>query len=255
MIRARGARIVAAVVVLLALQAGVSGELLSQSAGRADTARAAAIVRRYMYALGGKEAFEEPKHTYALMTTSMSTSGGVMRMETWRQPPKLLTRHEVSGMGVTEFGFDGTTGWTTSPTLGTMLLGEIPKEMLGLGDAAWALHLHPMSYVGNRAVEGKTYEAVVFRPKGQISYTGYFDPSSGLLAGIKMEGTGDSLRMDMLFGDYKRIGSILRPTLRTTRLAGGIDVVSRIDSMSTDPIDPKVFEPPPKVRELKKKTQ
>ena len=247
-------------VFIAALVVAIIGALFeslgAQSVELRDTAKARAIVQRHIAAIGGEAALRASKPTHLVMTMSRSGSPAVIRMESWQSAPRLYTRMETPGLGVTEVGFDGKTAWTISPQLGAMILGDLPEEMIGPRDLTAELRQHPMAYDGVRDIGGKKYDVVVFTVNGATS-TAYYDPKSGLMAGMTPEKSpGPPGHMSMTFDQWKRFGPIRYATRLTARTADGKEeTVTRIESISYDPIDPARFELPAKVHELKARNQ
>ncbi len=218
-----------------------------------DTARGRAIMQRHIHAVGGESALRV-KPTHMVMTMQMPGSPAVIRMESWQSAPRLYSRMETPGMGTTEMGFDGKTGWMISPVLGPMLLGELPTEMTNPADVASGIRHLPLTYVGVREIAGKKYEAVEYVVGDTLKATGYFDPSSGLMAGMTPEKTpGPRGQMALSFDEWKRFGTMLYATRMTTRMADGKEIVMRVESISNDPIDAARFELPARIAELKRK--
>lgn len=215
-----------------------------------DTARGRVIMQRHIAAVGGEAAFRT-RPTHMVMTMQMPGSAAVIRMESWQSAPRLYSRMETPGMGTTEMGFDGKTAWMISPVLGPMLLGDLPREMTNPADVASGLQHLPLTYVGVREIAGKKYEVVEVVVGDTLKTTGYFDPSSGLMAGMTPGKTpGPSGQMALSFDEWKRYGTILYATRMTTRMPDGKEIVTRVESISNDPIDSERFELPTKVREL-----
>jgi hypothetical protein len=136
-----------------------------------------------------------------------------------------------------------------------MIMDEVPRnvaEMAHVG--ALPLAGATISYVGRREIGGVTYDAVraVF-PDSQVG-THYFDVKTGLLSGMDPEGAPPppAGRMTVTFSDYRRFGRVLQYTTLTTVMQGQ-EMVVRTDSLSHAPLDPKIFDIPPAVRQLRDK--
>lgn len=228
-----------------ALFAPVMAQLISLP----DTARARAIVQRHMDAVGGEKALTM-KHTHMVMTMSMSGSPAVVRQEDWRSLPRFYSRMTIPGVGTTEIGSDGTVSWMISPQLGPMILKKSPIDSVTSLNPQKMLTGKSMTYLGVLEMAGKSNDAVRFLLPDSTHNTAYFDPATGLMAGMNFEKTpGPPGQMAMSFDDWKRFGAILYATRMTMRLADGKEMVMRVLTVSTAPIDLKVFELPEKVRE------
>lgn len=231
---------------------GVLTDLLgAQSTAAQDTAKARAIVQRHFVAMGSDAALSTgPVHMVTSMT--MPGSPAAIRIESWRHGQRTYSRMAMPGMGITEMGFDGKTAWMISPHLGAMILDSLPMEFMAQS-ISLILAGVPMRYVGQRDFAGRLYEAVELVQQGSRS-TAYFDPASGLMAGMTPEkNPGPPGQMALSFGAWKRFGSMMYATELTTRMADGQALVTRVESINLGPIDAKVFELPAQVRELKAK--
>jgi hypothetical protein len=192
------------------------------------------------------------KPTRLVMTMQMPGSAATVRQEYWRSGPRFYTRMETPGAGVTEVGSDGTAALMVSPQLGPMILAKASIDSLMVPDPAALLERKAMTYLGVHEIAGKKYDAVLFLEPARATSTAYFDPVSGLMAGMDFEKTpGPPGQMAMSFDEWKRFGEVLYPTRTAMRMADGKSMVTSIESFSTNPIDPRVFELPVKVRDLR----
>jgi hypothetical protein len=229
---------------------GVLTDLLwAQSTAAQDTAQARAIVQRHVAAMGDEAALNTgPVHM--MMSMTMPGSGAAIRTESWRHGRRMYSRMSVPGMGTTEMGFDGTTAWMISPQLGAMILDSLPMDAMAAQHNARMFAGLPMRYLGEREMAGKRYAAVEFVHQGSRT-TAYFDLASGLMAGMTPEkNPGPPGQMALSFGEWKRVGAMMYAREFTTRMADGQALVTRVESISLDTIDAKVFALPDVVRGL-----
>ena len=246
-------RLVFIAAVLIGLLDVLFETLGAQPVSLHDTARARAIVQRHMDAIGGEKALAV-KHTHMVLTMSMTGSPAVILQEDWRSLPRFYSRMTVPGMGTTEMGSDGTTSWMISPQLGPVILKKSPIDSIMSPDPLKLLAQKTMTYIGLRELAGKRHDAVRFLGPDSTNYTAYFDPATGLMAGMNFEKPpGPPGQMAMRFDDWKPFGGVLYAMRMTMRLPDGKEIVTRVDSISTAPIDPQLFALPAGVRELQNK--
>lgn len=220
-----------------------------------DSAKAAAIVARHTEAVGGAAAFRALMHQHIVMTMSVAGVPGApeVRTEMYAKAPNLMyMKMDMPGVGLMEIGFDGKTAWSMSAAAGPAIHDDIPQQVTeAMNFAAVPLEGLKVTYAGRRQIGGKTYDAVrAVAPDSQV-LTHYFDVGTGLLAGMDPAGASPPPpdRMTLTFEDYKRFGRILHAT-KVVTLAQGQETVMRTVSLSHEPFDAKVFDPPPAVRQL-----
>jgi hypothetical protein len=222
-----------------------------------DSAKAAAIVARHTTVVGGAAAFRALKQFHTVTTTSMAGTPGApeVRAEMYGKVPNLVyMKMDMPGIGLMEMGFDGKTAWSMSAATGPTIHDDVPKELTDVANIGTPpLAGQKITYAGRRQIGGRTFEAIrVIIPDSQ-STTHYFDVETGLLAGMDPDGAPPPPnRMTMSFEDYRRFGTIMRPT-KVTTVVQGQEIVMRTVSVSHAPFDVKIFDPPPAVRELRDK--
>ena len=237
---------------LFALLVGLLSGLARVLAGQAtaDSAKAQAILRRHHEAIGGDAAMLAVTDEYMAVTMRKAGGPAVVTMRTWRSGALVYHQSDVPGVGRNEYGHDGRIAWSYSAALGADILERLPGEMPGMSAISTDAQPSNAVWIGQREFGGKRYDAVrVVRPSGTT--ISYFDIATGLLAGMDIEQQpGPPGQMSMSFHGYKRIGKRLYATEWTVRTADGKEMITRIDSVSHEPIDRARFEPPPAVREL-----
>ena len=234
------------VTVLAATQAA---ELRAQSGGQRQDAKARAIVQRHREAVGGDAAIRSIQHAHTVMMVPMPGGRGDIKHESWKSAPNLVyMRDEMPGLGVSESGYDGRIAWRLSKAAGAMII-PIPPKVASQWDVVGTWDTQPISYAGLRTIGGRQYEAVLVMSPQTGNSTDYFDPKTGLLAGVDFEKQpGPPGHMSMSLENYKRFGRLLYATRITSRNAKGEVVVSRVISVSHDRIDPKRYALPEAVR-------
>ncbi len=195
-----------------------------------------------------------PAQQHLIMELKVGPSAPI-RTETWiAQPDRILSRTEVDGELVMEFGFDGTTGWSNSPMTGPV---RLPKHQLDIlrgsagGIAAPAVDSTvPVRATGRRTFDGLLVEGTrVVNAKGDTGEV-FYAVSTGLMAGIRMRTLGSVIpggppgdSLVMLYRDYQRIGE--RTGSMTILYRGsGMTGEARTVHLDYEPIDPERFKPP-----------
>ena len=89
------------------------------------------VLKKYVEATGGAEAYEALKTQHASGTFSMPAMGMEGKFELFQeQPDKFLALVTLPGMGEIQTGLSGKTGWRTDPMQGPRLLeGEELKSL------------------------------------------------------------------------------------------------------------------------------
>ena len=243
------------ILLLLALPV-VAQQASAQAGAQGDSAKAAAVVARHVAAIGGEAALRSLTHYHAVMTVAMPggpAGAAEMRQEIYVGGPKLVyMKMNMPPIGLMELGFDGKTMWSNSAATGPMIHDEVPKNVTDAANfAAPPLAGARITYAGRRSIGDRTFDAVrAILPDSQVGVF-YFDVKTGLMSGMDPEGAPPppAGRMTVAFDDYQRYGSVLQSAKLTT-LVQGQEMVVRTISVSHAPIDPKIFEPPPAVRQL-----
>lgn len=233
---------------------------LSAQSSRADSAKATAIVARHTAAIGGAPALQAIKNVHTVMTATMPGMPGApeIRSETYAKTPNLVyMKMDMPGIGQMEMGYDGKSAWSISAATGPSIHEEIPQQILDIMKFdGLPFEGMRMTYTGRRQIGGRKLDAVrAVGPDSQVAIH-YFDVATGLLAGMEVEGAPPppADRMTLSFDDYRRFGAVLLAT-RTTMITQGQEMVMRIVSVSHDPLDAKIFDPPPAVQQLRNKPQ
>ena len=231
--------------------------LAAQGSGaKSDSIRAAAVVARHREAIGGSSAVGSNKEMHMVVTMSMPTPGAPeVRTESYMKAPNLLyMKTNMPGIGLMEMGFDGKTPWSMSALTGPTIHEEVPKQMTdALNFDGLAFAGATMRYVGQRQMGGRTFDVLRVTLPDSTAQTQYFDVKTGLLAGMDTDGAAPppAGRMHMSFDEYKRFGKVLQAVKTTVVSPTGEEFVMTTVSFDNGPLDSKVFELPPAVRQLR----
>jgi len=175
--------------------------------------------------------------------------GPLMRTESYvAQPGRILVRTTVGGAVAMEFGYDGTTGWSSSPQTGLIRLDSAGVDALrGSASFGTAPALDPSAK--QRAIGRSTFDDQLVDGVRVVLATGdsadiYYAVSTGLMAGMQLRSTqSPAANMTIMLRDYKRVDGRMEHTTSVMR-AGGMDMVARMTHLGHEPIDAAKFTPP-----------
>ena len=172
-------------------------------------------------------------------------------------PDRLLLRMDVSGLGRIERGYDGTTGWSIDPGVGPRLLDG--RELHELQHSAdFYSELKDLSDYESVAVlerttfEGKDCYAVRLVRKSGIELTEFYDVSTGLLAGSRMDSTSamGSIPTTSVVDEYREFDGVRLPT-RARQRAMGVEWVLTVTTVQHNVVPDEAFAPPAEIRALR----
>jgi hypothetical protein len=220
---------------------------------------AAEVLQRYRAAIGGDAALK--KHAARTETGSFEISGQGMKGDlkvVAQAPDKMHQWIMLPGLGNLEQGYDGTIGWSIDPAVGPRLLeGKELDQLKYAADFYQDLHdptkYASMTVVSRGPFEGEDcYEVRLVRTSG-FELTEFFSTKTGLMVGVKMNATMQmgSVPVMTTLGEYKPFGGVLTATMSHQKMMG-LESVMTINSVSFDPVDPKVFDLPPQIAALVK---
>jgi hypothetical protein len=175
--------------------------------------------------------------------------GPLMRTESYvAQPGRILVRTTVGGAVAMEFGFDGTTGWSSSPQTGLIRLDSAGVDALrGSASFGTAPALDPSAK--QRAIGRSTFDDQLVDGVRVVLATGdsadiFYAVSTGLMAGMQLRSTeSPAANMTIMLRDYKRVGGRLEHTTSVFR-GGTMEMVARTVHVDHEPIDAAKFTPP-----------
>jgi len=249
---------------LLLFAVGYGGQEVA-SQGRATPApvplaAAPAIVARHVTAIGGEAAYRAIRSVHArgrMQVAAQGISGDVELLSA--RPNKLINRVTIPGIGVIESGFDGRTGWSSSPVTGPELLTG--RQLSEAADDAWfdgALHrsdhVREMTTVSRETFDGHAaYKLRVVFQSGNEQFE-YYDTESGLQIGSEATKASPQglIPTVSIMRDYRRFGGLLQPTTFIQR-ALGLEQTVTITSCEYNAVPASAFEPPASVKALQPK--
>lgn len=250
----------AAALALLALPVLVLAQAPAPAAARAARASlppSAEILKHYRTAIGGEAAIK--RHTSRTMKGSFEITAQGMKGDlsiVAAAPDKMRLSITLQGLGDLERGYDGRVGWSVDPAVGPRLLqGRELDELKHSADFYDDLH-DPSKYqsvtvIGKGPFEGHDcYEVKLVRTTG-FEYTEFFDVTSGLLVGVKMDATSQmgTVPVTTIVTEYKPFGGVMMPTVTRQKMMG-LESVTTITSVSYDQVAANAFDLPPAIAAL-----
>src|SRR5688500_4526028 len=232
-----------------------------------DLPAAEEVLRKYVEATGGAEAYHALKTQHATGTFSMPVQGMEGTFELFQeQPDKFLAMVTLPGMGQIQTGLNGTTGWRTDSMQGPLLLeGEELKSLTRDADMQAALkpeeHYEKMEVKGVEDVNGEKAYHLVFTPKGSTNpIDAWYSVESGLQ--LKSASTQDTpmgqVKFENLLQDYRPIGEDgkLKQPHKIVTSGGGAEYVVTLEKVETNvelPADR--FALPEEVKQLQERKE
>jgi carboxyl-terminal processing protease len=239
---------------LVALGAAWGG---SASAREQELPSGAALVAKYVAAIGGADAIRATVSFRATGVTELPAQNikGTFEMMAAR-PAKSILRMELGGVGKAESGFNGEVGWSLDPMVGPSLVtGRMLDEMRN--DAHFEAALHPPDLVRSITTTARVvfdgrpaFKARVVMVSGQ-QRDQYFDVETGYLIGIEGENQTPMgvLPMTMTLRDYKAFGAITHPA-RVIQSAMGIEQHFIFERYEYNTLKADAFDPPAIIRAI-----
>ena len=219
---------------------------------------AAEVFQRYRQAIGGAEALRRhrSRRIAGRFELSGQAIGGPLEILS-AAPDKVVLRMELGGLGRVERGFDGTTGWSLDPAVGPRLLQG--RELDELRDSAefYSELKEPSQFTSASVVERITFEGrecyvVKLIRRSGIEVMEYYDASSGLIAGSRMNSTSGmgSVPTTMVVDEYGTFDGVLMPT-KVRQRAMGVESVLTTTSVEHNRVPPEAFAPPAAIAALR----
>ncbi|HXE79393.1 MAG TPA: hypothetical protein VNK41_01465 [Vicinamibacterales bacterium] len=216
------------------------------------------ILARHRDAVGGEAAIRKHRSRRVTGHFALTAQGieGPLEMLA-AAPDRLVLRMDVGGLGRIERGYDGSIGWSIDPGVGPRLLeGRELSELRYSADFYSDLKdfsdFESATVLERTTFEGKDCYAVrLVRPDG-MEITEYYDVSSGLLAGSRMDSTSAMGRIPTtsVVDEYREFDGVLLPT-RARQRAMGVEWLLTIASVEHDVVPDGAFVPPPAIAALR----
>lgn len=225
-------------------------------AAAAPLPTAAEISKRHLAAIGGEEAARKISHLTMKGTISMPAMGLNGPMSAYASEPNLyLMAVTLPGAGEVRSGYDGTVAWSQDQMQGPRLMegGELAQirreanfrrdlDILGSWESAKVL--------GRGDFGGVACIEVEVTGDGETAKF-YFDDATGLFRGSRMSTQSPlgKVQVETVISEYRDFGGMQVPVTTELSMMGQKQVL-KIESVTFDPIETKVFELPAAVKAL-----
>jgi hypothetical protein len=193
-------------------------------APNADTKTAALpsadeILEKYVKSLGGKEAIEKLSSRSAKGTFEIEAANLTGDVENYQKAPnKLASLYSIPGMGGGGHGYDGASGWDSSPMSGVRdLSGEelavAKREADFYQPLNFKKHFPKLEVKGKQTVGSSETYVVIATPDGGGPEKLYFDIATGLLVrqDAEHETPEGKTASESYFDEYKDVGGVKMP--------------------------------------------
>ena len=217
----------------------------------------AAVVARYVDAIGGEEAIRMHTSSTAKGTFAITAMGMEGDMVTYAAAPNSVVLNiEMAGMGSMNQGFNGEVGWSDNPMTGPSVLeGDMLAQMKEL-----ATFYAPLSYdelfSSQETIEltefngESAYKLRLVNAADQESFH-YFSETSGLLIGtqgVQVSEMGEA-EVTVRLSDYKDWGGVMQPGTSTQEVMG-MEIQTTIKEVTWDDVPADAFEPPASIKAM-----
>jgi hypothetical protein len=202
------------------------------------------ILDKYVQALGGKAAIEKLTSTVITGTfelPAMSMSGPLEIFA--KAPNKSATIITLTGFGLVQFGFNGTTAWSQDPQTGLRELtgaelADAKRDSDFYKDIRLKQVFPKMTLTGKEKVGERDVYVIEATPADGKPEKMYFDTQTGLLLRVDndRESPQGAAHIETYFEDYRETGGVKTPftikivrpeisfTLKTTEVKQNVPV-------------------------------
>ena len=209
------------------------------------------ILDKQIEGVGGRAALEKLQTITAKGTISVDQAGLTGTIQLFQKPDKSLQIVELTGVGTTREGFDGTVGW-----LDQAQQGIVEKTGLELAEARRGAimprelkmkQLYPKMTVTGRGDAGGTPAYIVeATPVEGPAVKLYFDVASGrLVRQIATRSTPQGpIEVDTAFSDYRDVSGLKRPFAITQTTSQFTARLTFTEIKQNVPVDDAMFKKP-----------
>ncbi len=220
--------------------------------------KALKVIDTYVEKIGGKDLIMSIKSMHTSGTISIPMMGINGKVDVYAaQPGRMATVMDLPGLGRIETGYDGEYGWNSDPMSGPSLMDEEQIHALAEQSDPNAAAKHRelysvIEYQGETDFQGqKAHKLRLVRAKGGMEATEFYSTDTGLLLGqesIQPSPMGE-MKILSVMSDYKEFDGMKMPT-RLQQSIGPNQMVTTIDSVTLNKVDPAVFKRPPAIEAL-----
>jgi hypothetical protein len=241
--------------------AEVAEYLKADRAGKA-LPNAEEIIERHIFESGGPEFYEMLRTQKVTGTLTLLARNLEGRMETWAAGGgRYYQSTDIPGLGKQEEGSDGVIAWDRSPSIGPRVKPRKSANTLGVTlDAAgmleWRVLIdHVLTEAPERIDDRDCYRVRLVPRDGSPDILRWYDRESGLLyrSALAVKTDMGALPLVMTFEEYRSLDDVRWPS-RVRVTASGQDTLFSADEVKlNEPVDDRVFEVPPEIRDLAQK--
>jgi hypothetical protein len=216
------------------------------------------VVDRFIKVTGGMEAYKA--HAYRTSKGYFEMPAMGMRGEMvihQAQPNLMIASIDIPQMGSMKTGFNGTTGWSTNPMQGPMImkgkqLEQVKREADFFGSVDILKNFKEARTVGIAEFNGeKCYQLKLTDDTGITNV--YYSVKTGLAVGrkaVEISPMGEVPSV-MTISAYKEYGGVLVPTMQTVEAMGQTQNMVT-ETVTFEELDPSIFELPAEIKTLVK---
>ena len=239
--------------------------LTSPIMAQTDLPSAEEIMKKYVEATGGADAYKSIKSLKAEAVVGIAQVGveGEMNM-TMKAPDKLAVVVDMGGIGKQMQGTNGKFTWSSDAMMGPRLLKG--KEADQLKDPLeFDKYLNPGKYYESVKVAGKedvngdpAYKVELVKKSGQ-KQTEFYDVKSGLLVKQLMtteaQGMGE-ITIESFVSNYKKSGKFKVPFKMVQKLPNGMEMSIEFTKFEYNAeVEDSAFAPPADIKKLIEKEE
>ena len=240
----------------------VGGADTQAPAQHANLPSAQEVLKKYVEATGGEEAYKKFTSQHLVGKFSMPAMGMEGTFELFKKgSDKMLAVINLPGMGEIRNGLNGKTGWRTDPMQGPRLVqGEELNTVLRDSDLQAPIrpeqHYSDMTVQGVEEVNGEQAYHVVLTPKTSgRPINVWYSVDSGLMlkSAASQETEMGVVEFESVVSDYKEAEGDVKIKLphKITTAGGGVEYVITLDKVEVNAqIPDDRFELPPDVKQL-----
>ena len=214
------------------------------------------VIDRFIEVTGGMEAYKAHPYRTAKGYFEMPAMGMRGEMVIRQAAPNLMVASiDLPGMGSMMTGFNGTTGWSTNPMQGPMImegkqLEQVKREADFFGSVDILKNFKEARTVGIAEFNGeKCYQLKLTGEEGITNV--YYSVESGLAVGrksVEISPMGEVPSV-MTISGYKDFGGVLTPTMQSIEAMGQKQNLVT-ETVTFEELEPSVFALPPEIKTL-----
>ncbi len=228
-----------------------------QAAAKKHDEKALKVLDTYVEKIGGKDKIMSVQSMTTMATIEIPGAGLTGQIELHvAHPGKMSSVLNLPGMGSFVNGYDGEYAWSTDPLSGPRLTPEEELDAIIRQSDPHIAAKHretytTIEYQGEQDFEGqKAHKIRLVGPSGEES-TEYYSVATGLQIGmdaIQSTPAGE-MRVITTLSDYKEFEGLKMPT-KVVQALGPQRMVTTINSITLNKVDPAVFNRPAAIEAL-----